>query len=778
MRRIALALALLVCVCRTANGADIFVTSLADKISDTGGCSLKEAILSANGDTNFIFTSPTTGFFTPCVAGSGDDTIVLPSSRLIFLSQIADDPDSPFGPAAMPMITSRITIEMNGTRLEWIGASHVRAFAVAATGDLTIRNAYIVGFSTKGGNGAEGGGGGLGAGGAIYVKGAGSLTVESSTFERNQAIGGNGADLRGQLNGGGGGGVFGNGGEPGPDGFASNGGGGGGGSRGNGGNGSGDGRCGGSGCEGTGGGGGGTLTDGQTAVSGKGILGFGGFACGGDGGVLVIAGGGDGADAPCAGGGGGGGSSRRSIGVTAGDGGKGSYGGGGGGGGYDSGAGGDGGFGGGGGGASSDGGVLGASGGNGGFGAGGGGAGSGLITGPGHGGAFGGNGSTHGGGGGAALGGAIFSDGGTISILNSTFTNNAAIGGTRGADDATDGLAAGGAIFSVDGSVTIRYATISGNETINGNQNLGDAGALMVFQLPAPQPAATSLALFNTIMSGDGDQACVAIIFSGSSSGSGNLIQHNGNCAGAADADPMLAPLALNDGLTPTMAISDSSPAFNAADPSIEIHADQRGAHRPQGAGFDIGAYELCVFNPKENCFGFQGVVQTRHLDTSALPSIGGTVAPPSGDYPLDSVQALTAIAKPGFAFTGWTGAVADPASANTFVVMDHDQTVVANFSGCVTNISGRGTPGNAVAPPRVDLTWFVPGADHALVERSPASGGPYAVVGNSTGASFSDRTAGLANNTTFYYVVQFFTSTGVPMCLSNEVAVMIPRGR
>src|SRR5258706_6967254 len=139
-----------------AEGAIIFVTSLADKINDHGGCSLKEAILSANGDTNFIFTSPTTGFFTGCVAGSGDDTIVLPVGQFISLNHIVEDRDNPFGPTATPMIVSRITIEMNGTRLQWTGTRTARAFAVASTGDLTIRNAYIKGFVAKGGDGGPG----------------------------------------------------------------------------------------------------------------------------------------------------------------------------------------------------------------------------------------------------------------------------------------------------------------------------------------------------------------------------------------------------------------------------------------------------------------------------------------------------------------------------------------------------------------------------------------------------------------------------------------------
>ena len=91
-----------------------------------------------------------------------------------------------------------------------------RAFAVASTGDLTIRDAYIKGFVAKGGNGANGGGGGMGAGGAIYVKGSGSLTIDSSTFEHNGAIGGNGSIFNG-ASGGGGGGMGGNGGAGGND---------------------------------------------------------------------------------------------------------------------------------------------------------------------------------------------------------------------------------------------------------------------------------------------------------------------------------------------------------------------------------------------------------------------------------------------------------------------------------------------------------------------------------------------------------------------------------
>ena len=770
-----------------AEGATIFVTSLADKINNTGGCSLKEAILSANGDTNFIFTSPTSGFFTGCVAGSGDDTIVLPAGQVIFLTRVADDPDNPFGPTATPMVVSRITIEMNGTRLQWNGAARARAFAVASSGDLTLRNAYIRNFIAKGGDGGPGlagvpfqdppdygggGGGGMGAGGAVYVKGGGSLIVDSCTFEGNGAIGGNGADsVSGGVFGGaagGGGGIGGNGGGTVP---MSLGGGGGGGARG-------DGARGGGGT-GAGSGGGGTLTAGAIGgTAGTSVGGAGGAACGGAGGNAGADLSGDGHDAICSGGGGGGagylGSNTIPF-VSHSSGGNGQYGGGGGGASAAIGQatvvlnGGNGGFGGGGGGGGWD--FFSGGGGTGGFGGGGGGA---TTLHEGHAGFFGGVGRGGQGGGGAGLGGAIFNDGGTVSIVNSTFTGNFASRGVAGGKDASNGQDAGGAIFSLHGTLSVL------NSTISGNQGTGSAAGITVFQIPGLQTIPTFFSLRNTIVSNNGALACVVFGLAPALDGSGNLIQENAGCPGAiTDADPMLGPLQINDGLTPTMAIADASPALDAGDvPPTTLLRDQRGALRPQGNGYDIGAYEACVFNPKVPCFGFHDFQFTRHLDTSAFPAVGGTVSPPSGDYTLNSVQPLNATPNAGFSFMNWSGNVANPTSAPTFVVMDQDQTVTANFAGCLINVSGRATAGTAMSPPRVDLTWAPNGAGHADVLRSATSGGPYASVGSTTTTSFTDTTAGLVNNTKAYYVLQFFAPTGVKMCDSSEVAVTIPRGR
>jgi hypothetical protein len=60
-------------------------------------------------------------------------------------------------------------------------------------------------------------------------------------------------------------------------------------------------------------------------------------------------------------------------------------------------------------------------------------------------------------------------------------------------------------------------------------------------------------------------------------------------------ADPLLLPLASNGGPTQTHALTAGSPAIDqgtAGCPPVPP-ADQRGVTRPQGAGCDVGSFEL-----------------------------------------------------------------------------------------------------------------------------------------------------------------------------------------
>ncbi len=687
-------------------GNIIFVTSTEQKISSFGGCSLQEAIYSSINRANTAIDDTAPGaqpIPTQCVPGTGEDTIVLPAGQVFRMSKIVNDHNNPFGPTATPMITTlanftplaNITIEANGSRLELVpGSPIMRAFAVDGTAHLTIRNAHIKGFGAKGGNGAGGGGGGMGAGGAIYVNGGG-LTVENSTFEANGAIGGNGSalDTSGGAGGGGGGGLSGNGGTEGLSG------GGGGGSRGNGVF-----------------GGGGTVTLGLGGFSADG-----GFSCGGSGGKNFSD---DGADGFCPGGGGGGGHFEGVIivgEINGGSGGNGNYGGGGGCGGTSNGDGGNGGFGGGGG-AGTAFHVFTGHGGDGGFGGGGGaGHGGSISGGPGHAGSFAGDAGQDSGGGGAALGGAIFNDGGSVVIANSTFTANFVDHGVGGGPPGDDGADAGGAIFSANGRLTVLNATIS------GNQSTGSGGGIVVFQtlLLGLPLFPVSFTLENTIIFNNGAMdvsghltnainECSILAVSITGGFTNNLIQNNGNCPGVVSTDdPQLGPLQFNTGLTPTMAIPQTSPAFNAADSGVDsggtsLLSDQRGVDRPQAGGFDIGAYELCVsHNPAElACKNLRSLPppDTEPLTVQVSPAAGGITNPLPGTSATvtDSVIAIMATPNLGYAFTGWSLNVADPSNPSTFVTMDQPQTVTANFVVLPTtmlgNITAKAGPQNARA--------------------------------------------------------------------------------
>jgi hypothetical protein len=599
----------------TGTGATIYVNE---------NCTLEEAIYSANLDRSSKIVFDPIGrtaseLPTGCVPGSGDDTIELPPGAVIQLDSAAIDGYNPFGPTATPVVLSNITIEGQGARLEHVpNSGNFRAFAVGTetnhlictddlpcgagfptTGDgvgrLTIRNLHIKGFGVKGGNGGlgtfgvvgsfgGGGGGGMGAGGAIYVQG-GELTIDSCTFEGNTAVGGTGAgnvEIFAAGSGGGGGGIGGNGGGRGIEGGS-----GGGGARGDGGTALGSSFA--------GAGGGGTIADGTPGGPGD-SSGVGGFACGakGGGGRAKVNGSGD--DASCAGGGGGGAGEPDPLGPAFATGGKGNYGGGGGGGaqqifGVNTG-GGDGGFGGGGGGGGDD------DGGIGGFGGGGGGGHDGGASG-----SFGGAGVLDSGGGGAALGGAIFNHRGAVTVYNSTFTGNVVLRGEGGTDPfgqkGVKGQDAGAAIFSLNGPLFVNNSTISGNGATDSG------GGIVVFQgedgLDDP-PSGFRFDLRNTILGNNGANEC---FYFGSilHVGGGNLIQRNlpqngsnmFRCLGGVveGQDPQLAALQLNaPGLTPTMAIASTSPALDIGNAFSALPTDQRGVARPQGDGYDIGAYE------------------------------------------------------------------------------------------------------------------------------------------------------------------------------------------
>lgn len=227
-------------------------------------------------------------------------------------------------------------------------------------------------------------------------------------------------------------------------------------------------------------------------------------------------------------------------------------------------------------------------------------------------------------------GGGIYSgDGATLSLVDSTVSNNAAAwsgGGIYSFFNTTTTIArstisgnvsndVGGGMRSL-GNVTITNSTISGNRSTGWHggaifhtdgameissstiaNNIGPDWAPSALFIGSFNAAVPSLKLTNTIIAGNHWYACEqhAAGTVSLTSGGHNLVQ-DGSCSPVASdtvaGDAGLGPLADNGGPTQTHALLANSPAIDAADASASPATDQRGVVRPQGAGPDIGSYE------------------------------------------------------------------------------------------------------------------------------------------------------------------------------------------
>ena len=168
---------------------------------------------------------------------------------------------------------------------------------------------------------------------------------------------------------------------------------------------------------------------------------------------------------------------------------------------------------------------------------------------------------------------------GDTTVVNSTFSGN------------TSTAWHGGGIFHTDGQLTVTNSTFTGNIAPGGT-----ASGILVATFGAP----ANMTLTNSVMEGLGGAFACAIEGGGAeatiTSGGSNVIS-DGSCnpigSDQSNTDALLGPLADNGGPTLTHALGAGSPAIDAADAGASPATDQRGVTRPQGAGPDVGSFEL-----------------------------------------------------------------------------------------------------------------------------------------------------------------------------------------
>ena len=183
--------------------------------------------------------------------------------------------------------------------------------------------------------------------------------------------------------------------------------------------------------------------------------------------------------------------------------------------------------------------------------------------------------------------------GGSNTISNTTISGNQAVFSRP-----SPGLAGNGGGIAINGDLTLTHVTVAGNSADVAMGGTG--GGLSV--------ATGTTTLVNSIVASSTGADCAARSGGGGTVQSeGNNIDSDGTCNLTAAGDlpsttPLLAPLADNGGPTLTHALLPGSPALDAGR-DAGVLVDQRGVARPQGAGFDIGAFEL------EACLGLTPTV-------------------------------------------------------------------------------------------------------------------------------------------------------------------------
>jgi CSLREA domain-containing protein len=149
---------------QTVKAAGIVVNSAEDVISTNSKCSLREAIINANNDSNT---------HTDCAAGSGSDTITFANNYIITLNG-----------SQLPSITSTIIITGNG-----ISKSIIQAHEDPETATWRVINVEPSGYLTLNGITIQNGKAGSGFGGGIYNN-EGALTINECSISGNIASGG------------------------------------------------------------------------------------------------------------------------------------------------------------------------------------------------------------------------------------------------------------------------------------------------------------------------------------------------------------------------------------------------------------------------------------------------------------------------------------------------------------------------------------------------------------------------------------------------------------
>jgi hypothetical protein len=351
----------------------------------------------------------------------------------------------------------------------------------------------------------------------------------------------------------------------------------------------------------------------------------------------------------------------------------------------------------------------------------------------------------------AVSGGGIFSDASisgvaTLTIFGSAIYNNFAFGGVGGGiyNDGAGGHAeltlvnatlSGNVSSQLGGAVANIGESASGvveilNCTVNSNSAPIGPG---IFNQGAPGgPGSATVTIGSTILNSSAIVNSGGILTSlGNNISSDGLVGFLPTPTDLITTNPMLGPLQLNGGQTPTYALLCGSPAIDAGRNFLGLATDQRGVGfaRTVGSGTDIGAYEaqtppscnqppvaVCTnvtVSAGANCMA-DASIDNGSYDPDTGDSITNRVQTPAGPYPLGTTLVTLTVTDSHGATNSCQG---------TVLVID---TALPNITSCAPAVTNS-ADGNCQAPVP-DFTTNVVAAESCSVSaleitQSPAAG-------------------------------------------------------
>ncbi len=275
---------------------------------------------------------------------------------------------------------------------------------------------------------------------------------------------------------------------------------------------------------------------------------------------------------------------------------------------------------------------------------------------------------------GTVIGGGLDAESGNLTLINSTVSGNVITGDSEGG---------GIDMRSSTGKLTL------GNDTIFGNsaQQGGNIDAISTQMTLAGTIIAGGVAGPTYSTTANCNLATVTVINLGHNL-EGTAPTHCGLSGPntLVGANPQLASLAANGGLTQTMALGPASPALGAGGActdislagSVPLGVDQRGL--PRAAACDIGAFE------------HQPVAEQAGPTITGSPTFASTLTCSPGTWSGDGLSYRYRWSRGGSAIPGATG--------NTLLVTASDFSTQLGCTITATGIYGTGTASTSVTMP------------------------------------------------------------------------------